>query len=123
MNVIPIDQDESKYIGRTDVPEKFVKEGKPSYETWLTRELPAEGKMRTGLWTGEPGTLTMRKYPPDEVCTLRYGKIEIPNEALFKVGQLLAYAMAVNLFFVGIWEMPERYRELVVVDTEALPAP
>ena len=25
--------------------------------------------------------------------------------------------------FVGIWEMPERYRELVVVDTEALPAP
>ena len=25
--------------------------------------------------------------------------------------------------FVGIWEMPERYRELVVLDTEALPAP
>lgn len=80
MKVIPIDQEKSEYIGRTDVPEKFVLEGKPSYETWLTRELPAEGKLRTGLWTGEPGTLTMRKYPTDEVCTIIYGKIEITNE-------------------------------------------
>ena len=80
MNVIPIDQEKSEYIGRTDVPEKSVLEGKPSYETWLTRELPAEGKLRTGLWTGEPGTLTMRKYPTDEVCTVIYGKIEITNE-------------------------------------------
>ncbi len=30
MNLIPIDQDESKYIGRTDVPEKFVMEGEPA---------------------------------------------------------------------------------------------
>ena len=37
MNVIPIDQEKSEYIGRTDVPEKFVLEGKPSYETWLSR--------------------------------------------------------------------------------------
>ena len=80
MNVIPILQDDAHYEGRTDIPEKFVLEGKPSYENWLTRELPASGKLRTGLWTGEAGTLTMRKYPTDEVCTVIYGKIEITNE-------------------------------------------
>jgi molybdopterin-containing oxidoreductase family membrane subunit len=41
----------------------------------------------------------------------RHGKIEIPNTALFKVGELLAYAMAVNLFFVGIEVFTEFYGE------------
>ena len=80
MNVVPIRQEESSYVGRTEVNEKFVTDGKPSYDTWVTQELPAKGKLRTGLWTGDPGAMTMRNYPSDEVCTLIYGKVEITNE-------------------------------------------
>jgi molybdopterin-containing oxidoreductase family membrane subunit len=31
----------------------------------------------------------------------RVGRISIPNEALYKIGELLAYAMAINLFFLA----------------------
>ena len=31
----------------------------------------------------------------------RLGRMKIPDAALYKIGELLAYAMAVNLFFVG----------------------
>ena len=37
-------------------------------------------EMVTGLWKGEPGTMTMRNDPTDEVFTLIYGKFEITNE-------------------------------------------
>jgi Ni/Fe-hydrogenase subunit HybB-like protein len=39
----------------------------------------------------------------------RVGKIKIPNEALFKIGELIAYAMAVNLFFLGVEVFTEFY--------------
>jgi len=41
----------------------------------------------------------------------RVGKIKISNEALFKVGELLAYAMAVNLFFLGVEVFTQFYAE------------
>jgi molybdopterin-containing oxidoreductase family membrane subunit len=39
----------------------------------------------------------------------RVGRISIPNTALFKIGELLAYAMAVNLFFLGVEVFTEFY--------------
>lgn len=39
------------------------------------------------------------------------GKIKIPNEALFKIGELIAYAMAINLFFLGVEVFTEFYGE------------
>jgi len=39
----------------------------------------------------------------------RVGKISISDAALFKVGELIAYAMAVNLFFVGVEVFTEFY--------------
>lgn len=39
----------------------------------------------------------------------RVGRLSIPNEALFKIGELLAFAMAVNLFFVGADVFTEFY--------------
>ena len=80
MNIILIRQEDSKHAGRTEIPEKFVTEGKPSYDTWLTEEFEANGNVRTGLWTGEPGAMTIRNYPSDEVFTIIYGKCEITNE-------------------------------------------
>lgn len=41
----------------------------------------------------------------------RVGKIKIPNESLFKIGELIAYAMAVNLFFLGVEVFTEFYGE------------
>jgi molybdopterin-containing oxidoreductase family membrane subunit len=39
----------------------------------------------------------------------RVGKIRIPDVALFKIGELLAYAMAANLFFLGVEVFTEFY--------------
>jgi len=39
----------------------------------------------------------------------RVGKIEIRDTALLKIGELLAYAMAVNLFFLGVEVFTEFY--------------
>jgi molybdopterin-containing oxidoreductase family membrane subunit len=39
----------------------------------------------------------------------RVGKIKIPDIALFKIGELLAYAMAANLFFLGVEVFTEFY--------------
>jgi Ni/Fe-hydrogenase subunit HybB-like protein len=41
----------------------------------------------------------------------KVGKIKIPNEALFKVGELLAYAMSANLFFLGVEVFTQFYAE------------
>jgi molybdopterin-containing oxidoreductase family membrane subunit len=41
----------------------------------------------------------------------KVGKIKIPNESLFKVGELLAYAMAANLFFLGVEVFTQFYAE------------
>jgi Ni/Fe-hydrogenase subunit HybB-like protein len=41
----------------------------------------------------------------------RFGRMQISNAALFKIGELLAYAMAVNLFFVGVEVFTEFYQE------------
>ncbi len=40
----------------------------------------------------------------------RVGKISIPDSALYKIGELLAYAMAVNLFFLGMEVFVEFYQ-------------
>ena len=80
MNLIRIRQEDSKHAGTTELPKKFVVEGNPIYDTWVTEEFPVEGKLSTGLWTGEPGTMTIRNYPTDEVFTLISGKFEITNE-------------------------------------------
>jgi molybdopterin-containing oxidoreductase family membrane subunit len=39
----------------------------------------------------------------------RVGRISITNTALYKIGELLAYAMAVNLFFLGVESFKEFY--------------
>jgi molybdopterin-containing oxidoreductase family membrane subunit len=39
----------------------------------------------------------------------RVGKISITNAALYKIGELLAYTMAVNLFFLGVEVFTEFY--------------
>jgi len=41
----------------------------------------------------------------------RVGRMEIRDAALFKIGELLAYAMAVNLFFVGVEAFAEFYQQ------------
>jgi molybdopterin-containing oxidoreductase family membrane subunit len=41
----------------------------------------------------------------------RVGKMSIANTALYKIGELLAYAMAVNLFFLGVEVFTEFYAE------------
>ncbi len=40
----------------------------------------------------------------------RVGRMQISDTALFKIGELLAYAMAVNLFFVGVEAFTEFYQ-------------
>jgi molybdopterin-containing oxidoreductase family membrane subunit len=41
----------------------------------------------------------------------RVGKMAISDEALYKIGELLAYAMAVNIFFLGMEVFVEFYQE------------
>jgi molybdopterin-containing oxidoreductase family membrane subunit len=41
----------------------------------------------------------------------RVGKLKMSDAALFKIGELLAYAMAVNLFFLGVEVFTEFYGE------------
>ena len=43
----------------------------------------------------------------------RFGRMKIPDAALLKIGELLAYAMAVNLFFLGTEVFTEFYSETV----------
>ena len=41
----------------------------------------------------------------------KFGRMEISDTALFKIGELLAYAMAINLFFVGTEVFTEFYAQ------------
>ncbi len=41
----------------------------------------------------------------------RFGRLTIPDAALYKIGELLAYAMAVNLFFLGTEVFTEFYSQ------------
>ncbi|MBW2422498.1 MAG: polysulfide reductase NrfD [Deltaproteobacteria bacterium] len=41
----------------------------------------------------------------------RVGRFPISNDGLFKIGELLAYAMAVNLFFLGVEVFTEFYAQ------------
>jgi molybdopterin-containing oxidoreductase family membrane subunit len=43
------------------------------------------------------------------VVLRRAGQMKLRDEALFKIGELLAYAMSVNLFFVGVEVFTEFY--------------
>ena len=80
MNIIPIQQEGSRHTGPTELPEKIIIEGNPVYDTWTSAEFAVKGRMSTGTWVGEPGTMKIGRYPADEMFTLVYGEVEITNE-------------------------------------------
>jgi uncharacterized cupin superfamily protein len=80
-------------------------------------------KIHVSVIEAGPGKVRVDGLPYDEFVHILQGRLILTlddgHEFKFQQGE----SFIVPKGFVGIWEMPERYRELVVVDTEALPAP
>lgn len=108
MNIILIGQDDSNHAGTTEVPEKFVIDGKPTYDTWVSESFPVEGQMKTGLCSMQPGAMTIRNYPTDEVFTLVYGKFEITNEDGSVVVMNPGESGLIKKGWSGIWRNVEK---------------
>lgn len=80
MNIIPIKKEYATHAGTTKLPKKVVIEGNPDYDTWISAEFAAEGKVKTGLWVGKPGKIDIRGYPADEFFTIVSGRVEVTND-------------------------------------------
>ena len=108
MKLILIQQDDSNHAGTTEVNEKFVIDGKPTYDTWVTESFPVEGEMKTGLCTMQPGAMTIRNYPTDEVFTLVSGKFEITNEDGSAVVMSPGESALIKKGWSGTWRNVEK---------------
>lgn len=80
-------------------------------------------KIHVSVIEAGPDKVRVDGLPYDEFVHIVMGRLILTlddgREFKFEQGD----SFIVPKGFVGTWEMPERYRELVVVDTEALPAP
>lgn len=80
LNAIAVSQETGASEGVMEMPADYIADGNPVSESWLSSEFPAEGKVRTGIWSGQPGTIKVPGYPTDEVFTVIEGRIEMTNE-------------------------------------------
>ena len=80
-------------------------------------------KIHVSVIEAGPDKVRVDGLPYDEFVHIVMGRLilTLDDGRVFEFEQ--GDSFIVPKGFVGIWEMPERYRELVVVDTEALPAP
>ena len=80
-------------------------------------------KIRVSVVETGPGKVRVDGLPFDEFVHILMGRLILTLDDGRKFEFEQGDSFVVPKGFVGIWEMPERYRELVVLDTEALPAP
>jgi len=77
-------------------------------------------KIHVSVIEAGPGKVRVEGLPYDEFVHILMGRLILTlddgREFKFEQGD----SFVVPKGFVGSWEMPEKYRELVVVDTEAL---
>ena len=80
-------------------------------------------KIHVSVIEAGPDKVRIEGLPYDEFVHIVMGRLILTLDDGRKFEFEQGDSLIVPKGFVGIWEMPERYRELVVVDTEALPAP
>ncbi len=80
-------------------------------------------KIHVSVIEAGPDKVRVDGLPYDEFVHIVMGRLILTLDDGRKFEFEQGDSFIVPKGFVGIWEMPERYRELVVVDTEALPAP
>jgi uncharacterized protein len=108
MNIIPIKEEYATHAGTTELPQKIVIEGNPVFDTWISAEFAAEGKVKTGLWVGGPGKIDIRGYPADEFFTIVSGKVEVTNDdgsaVIFNPGE----SGLIRKGWKGVWHNIEK---------------
>ena len=71
------------------------------------------------IWKSEPGILRDVDYPFDQVVFILEGSLILtPDEGEvqhYKKGDVFLYPKG----FTGLWEMPEDYKELIIIDRKA----
>jgi uncharacterized cupin superfamily protein len=71
------------------------------------------------IWKSEPGILRDIDYPFDQVVFILEGSLILtPDEGEvqhYKKGDVFLYPKG----FTGLWEMPEDYKELIIIDRKA----
>jgi len=71
------------------------------------------------IWKSEPGILRDVDYPFDQVVFILEGSLILtPDEGEvqhYKKGDIFLYPKG----FTGLWEMPEDYKELIIIDRKA----
>ena len=81
------------------------------------------GKIHVSVVETGPDKVRIDGLPYDEFVHIVMGRLILTLDDGRKFEFEQGDSFIVPKGFVGIWEMPEQYRELVVLDTEALPAP
>lgn len=79
-----------------------------------------QGKILVSVIEAGPGKVRIEGLPYDEFVQILEGRLilTLDDGRTFEFEQ--GDSFVVPKGYVGYWEMPERYRELVVVDTEAI---
>lgn len=76
------------------------------------------GKLMVSIYESEPNKVRIDGLPYDEFIQVLEGRLILTTEDgdrfEFKVGESLTLPQG----FVGEWEMPEKYRELIVINAD-----
>ena len=71
------------------------------------------------IWKSEPGVLRDVNYPFDQVVVVLEGELILTPDSgkkqKYKKGDIFLYPKG----FTGLWEMPETYKELIIVVRKA----
>ena len=100
-----------------------VKDENPEPKSQSSSHIFHHDKIHVSVIEAGPDKVRGEGLPYDEFVHIVMGRLilTLDDGRKFEFEQGDSFILPKG--FVGIWEMPERYRELVVVDTEALPAP
>ncbi len=115
-------------LSRHDVEEAALPESEPfpaevylsgSTKNWLS--LPFSGEFTIMIWEAEAAKIAMREgHAYDQYVEVLNGELVMTDtngeSATFKPGDRFVMRKG----FIGTWHMTEDYRELIIVETEAL---
>lgn len=114
-NMMLIKASDATYQGPQPIPETLFTAGKPTAEVWMSTSFAASGSIRTGIWIGEPGGISIPGYPQDEVFTVLSGRINLAEEggATLSIGP--GESCCIRRGWKGVWTNAERTRKCYVI--------
>ena len=114
IDAVSVGIENAKTDGPVTLPEKLVADGNPASQSWVSSEISVKGKMRSGIWAGEVGTIKIGSYPTDEVFTVIEGQIDLVNEDGSVIEVKVGQSALMPKGWSGLFRIVERARKCFV---------